>query len=1198
MCYALRLSQPLACGTAAISLCGMLTCGAETDFERMASVPSPSAPTGSFPAAVPVPVSASSAPVPAAPIAPAGPDYAELHCHSNFSFLDGASHPEDMVRRAAELGYRGIAITDRDGLYAAVRLQETAREVGIQPVFGSEVTLTDGSVLTLLATDVQGYHNLSLLLTAGRRARPKGESAVTLEQVGQHAAGLICLSGGPFGAISQQLLRQEWEGAQQTAWTLMELFGAGNLFLELTEHLLPVELTLKQALISLARTLDLPIVATQDARYAVPKARRLHDVLTCIRHLTTVQEAGTRLMPNGEYFLQPRTELARRFRSLPESLRNTIHILERCQVTLNQLNFSLPEFPVPAPFRSMLEYLEHLTFLYAPARFPEVNARVVQQLRHELEVIGRHGLEGYFLIVWDIMKFCHVQGILAQGRGSAANSAVCFSLGITNVDPIHHQLLFERFLSEGRNEAPDIDLDIANDRREEVIQYVYQRYGRDHAGMVCEVICFRARSAIRDVGKALGLSLDQVDRIAKSIDRWGWSRPADSATPAPETSEEDSNSGSHTLIPEGADRESIPDESGGNSVPASQVHSAPSTAPSGAHSSVPSNAASLASSNATLTPTLQTTVGVNAPIPGAETAADGSAEDLQLSPEEVKISSLLWDLCQQIEGFPRHLGIHVGGMIICATPLGELVPIENATMADRTVVQWDKDDVGALKMPKIDLLGLGMLSLMGEALELIWVHEGKHVDPARLTYDDPRVYDMLCAADTVGVFQVESRAQMNVLPRLRPRKFYDLVVQVSLIRPGPIQGDMVHPYLRRRAGQEPVTYPHPSLQPILERTLGVPLFQEQGMKVAVTAADFTPSEADALRRAMGSKRSKGKMEELTYKLLSGMEKNGYDRAIAERVVNQIKAFASYGFPESHAASFGLLVYISAWLKYHHPLAFYVALLNNQPMGFYSPATIVGEMQRKGIEVLPVDVNWSAWEWTIQGKAVRAGLKSVRGLGDAHRESWEEARKQGPWQGVTDVCDRTGWPRLLLERMAAIGAFESLGLSRREALWQVQGYRPRPGLAAPAAEEESLSLRPMGVAESLVMDLKHAGHTTGSHPISLLRETLDRWKVLRSSELHRVRHKTVVRVAGAVTVRQRPPTAKGVCFLTLEDEGGMINVVVRAEKYEEYRPIVRRAILILIEGELERSRGVINIMADKIAALDDRWGQGLKSRDFH
>lgn len=1117
-----------------------------------------------------------------------GPAYAELHCHSNFSFLDGASHPEDLVTRAAELGYSGIAITDRDGLYAAVRLQETARECGIQPIFGSEVTLTDGHRLTLLATSVQGYHHLSRLLTAGRRARPKGESAVTMEQVAEFAPGLICLSGGPFGAISQYLLRQELEKAEFTAWQLMEIFGQGNLFLELTEHLLPVEQTLKQALIGLARSLDLPLVATQDARYATPKGRRLHDVLTCIRYHTTVQEAGTRLLPNGEYYLQPRAELARRFRSLPEALRNTIRVLERCQFSMDQLNFSLPAFPVPPPFSSMLEYLEHLTFLYAPARFPEVNAKVVHQLRHELEVIGRHGLEGYFLIVWDIMKFCHDQGILAQGRGSAANSAVCFSLGITNVDPIHHQLLFERFLSEGRNEAPDIDLDIANDRREEVIQYVYNRYGREHAGMVCEIICFRARSAIRDVGKALGLSLDQVDRIAKSIDRWGWSQPAESKP----------------LVVEGGDGQGVveglnPDEPllSLDPVSASMSPTAPIQAAQSIQGStpIPANV-----SPGTSAP------GVGSPHnailtaqPSSEQESEASAaENVTLSAEEMRITTLLWELCQQIEGFPRHLGIHVGGMIICATPLGALVPIENATMADRTVVQWDKDDVGALKMPKIDLLGLGMLSLMGEALELIWVHEGKHIDPARLTYDDPKVYDMICAADTVGVFQVESRAQMNVLPRLRPRKFYDLVVQVSLIRPGPIQGDMVHPYLRRRAGQEPVTYPHPSLQPILERTLGVPLFQEQGMKVAVTAANFTPSEADQLRRAMGSKRSKGKMEELTGKLLSGMERNGYDRQIAERVVNQIKAFASYGFPESHAASFGLLVYISAWLKYHHPHAFYVALLNNQPMGFYSPATIVGEMQRKGIEVLPVDVTWSAWEWSIQGNAVRAGLKSVRGLGEAHRESWEEARRQGPWRHVTDVCERTGWPRLLLERMAAIGAFESLGVSRREALWQVQGYRPRPGLAAPPAIEETHALRPMGVAEALTMDLKLAGHSTSAHPISLMRQTLDRWRVLRSSELSRVRHKTMVRVAGAVTVRQRPPTAKGVCFLTLEDEDGMINVVVKPEKYEEYRPIVRRAILILIEGELERSRGVINIMAEKVAALDSRWGEGLKSRDFH
>lgn len=1124
-------------------------------------------------------------------------DYAELHCSSNFSFLEGASHPEELIARAAALGYHAIAITDRDGLYAAVRLQESSQEHGIKPIFGARLTLEDQSYLTLLATSAEGYQNLSQLITTGRRARPKGESVVGWHDLERYARDLIVLSGGPRGSISQALLRGQEQEAQGLAERLLGIYGPGQVYLELTQHLLPVEARLKQLLVPLARTLDLPLVATQEAVYHVPERRRLQDVLTCIRLHTHVQEAGRRLLPNGEYYLQTREVLAHRFRDLPEALRNTLHIAERCHFSLVQLNFSMPSFPVPAPFRNMLEYLEHLTFLYAPARFPEVNARVVSQLRHELEVVGRHGLEGYFLIVWDIMKFCHDQGILAQGRGSAANSAVCFALGITNVDPIHHQLLFERFLSEGRKEAPDIDLDIANDRREEVIQYVYQRYGRDHAGMVCELICFRARSAVRDVGKALGLSLDQVDKLAKSIDRYYGAASPQQAGVAQEVGK--------TAAAAPAD--------GSTTQTAKSDHSstdgmgARGAAPvllqlDGSEGITPQEGAALAGLSPSEIESLKLAEAeLSAPQEDGISASSAQSEETDaeasLSADELKLRTLLWNLCQEIEGFPRHLGIHVGGMIICASSLAALVPIENATMPDRTVVQWDKDDVGALKMPKIDLLGLGMLSLMGEALELIQVHEGKVLDPARLSYDDPSVYELICTADTVGVFQVESRAQMNVLPRLKPRCFYDLVVQVSLIRPGPIQGDMVHPYIRRRNGQEEVTYPHPELKPILERTLGVPLFQEQGMKVAITAAGFSPAEADALRRAMGSKRSKAKMEQLTQRLLDGMYAHGYSEEMAQRVVNQIRAFASYGFPESHAASFALLVYISAYLKCKHPLAFYVALLNNQPMGFYSPATIVNEMKRRGIHVAPVDVVRSSWEWTIEGTGVRAGLKSVRGLGDSHREAYENARRQGSWRSVEDFCQRVSWPRLLLERLAAVGGFDGLGIERREALWQVQGFRPRPGLAAPAAQEEHRVLEPLSPAEAMTIDLQQLGHSVQAHPIRFLRQTLDRWNVLASRQLERAAYGSTVRVAGVVTVRQRPPTAKGFCFLTLEDEHGMMNVVVRPDKYQEYRAVVRRAMLLLIEGPVQKSRGVINVMAEKIAPLDERWSRGLKSRDF-
>jgi error-prone DNA polymerase len=1029
-------------------------------------------------------------------------NYVELHCHSNFSFLDGASHPADLARRGAELGYPALALTDHHGLYGIVQFSQAAKEHGVRPIFGAEITLTDKHHLILLVRNGTGYANLSRLLSAAQLENPKGEAKVTLEQLDSHRSGLIALSGCPQGEIPSLLEKNETDAARRVAGKFADLFGRDSFYLELQHHNLPRHELLCQRLARLGKQTGLPLVATNNVHFARAEQRRLQDVLTCIKNHTTLDRAKDILYPNGERYLKSSRQMTRLFASYPDAIENTMGIASRCDFDLGGLKTSLPDFPVPAG-ESVESYLRYLTYQGARKRYRELTEPVVRQLEHELSLINKLQLGGYFLIVWDIARFAVASGILCQGRGSAANSAVCYCLGITAVDPIKLKLLFERFISEDRKEPPDIDIDIANNRREEVIQYVYAKYGREHAAMVCEVITYRGRSAVREVGKAFGFSLSELDHLAKHLDHY---------------------------------------------------------------------------SGADLTERLR---------------------EVNLNVDSRRVQ-LLVEMVKEIKRFPRHLGIHVGGMIITRRPLSEIVPIENATMPERSVIQWDKDDCGDVGMVKIDLLGLGMLSLIDVALRLVKEHRGVTIDPALMSYDDPKVYELLSTADTVGVFQVESRAQMNTLPRHRPDCFYDLVVEVALIRPGPIQGDMVHPYLRRRNGEEEVTYPHPVLKPILERTLGIPLFQEQGMQVAVAAAGFTPSQADELRRAMGHKRSHEKMEALQMRLITGMVEHGIDEESAKRIFMQLSAFADFGFAESHAASFALLVYVSSFLKVYYPVEFYCALFNSQPMGFYSPSTILYEAKRRGVKFLPLDVTVSKWDCTVEGEAVRLGYRYIKSLGPAAKGKIEEELEKGLFRSVEDFVFRTQLPQNALEQLAMVGAFHRFNITRRQTLWRVLAMAKRSAeeLALPTESQAEMDLPPMALPERLAADFKGMDLSTGPHPMSLVREKLAKQGVLSSTEVRTVPDQRLVTVAGVVVIRQRPMTAKGFLFITLEDEGGFLNIVVKPNLVDRYRRIVVFCPGLLVRGQVERKDGVINIIGIDFKELPFAEKDiEIKSRDF-
>jgi error-prone DNA polymerase len=1051
----------------------------------------------------------------------AKPHYVELHARSAFSFLDGASTPEQLVRCARTLGLDTVGLTDRDDMGGAVRFAEACVEEGVRPIHGAEVTVSWGDrtgTLVLLCEDAGGWAHLCRLITRARMGCPRGLATVDWDTLAAHARGLVCLTGGRGGPL-RHLPKDQ---ARHAVGALRDIFP-GRLYVELNDHGLTEDVHHIEAGLRLARGWKLPWVVTGDVRHAAATDKPLWDVLRCLQRQTTLDEAGDLLFPNGERRLVSPTEMSHRWRAAPEGVWRTQEVAERCRFRLfDDLRPTLPRFPLPEGTDADA-HLQALVREGMRRRYPRPTTRHHRQIRHELDVIRRLGLAGYFLIVHDVVRFAHHRGVLVQGRGSAANSAVCYCLGITAVDPIGLDLLFERFLSEGRDEPPDIDLDFAHRDREEVLQYVYERYGRDHAAMVCEVITWRGRSAVRDTARVLGLPAEVGDRLARQV---------------------------------------------GAGVPTDGPREGATTA--------------------------------------ADTLADGGFERAGLDPAAPRMRALL-RILRGLEGLPRHRSIHTGGFVLTGEPLGQVVPIEPAAMRGRSVIQWDKDDLGPVGLVKLDLLGLGMLTLLSDAISLVRRHRGTRIDLASLPPEDAPTYEMIRRADTVGLFQIESRAQMSSLPRNRPERFYDLVVQVALIRPGPIQGEMVHPYLRRRNGEEPVTYLHPVLEPVLRRTLGVPLFQEQGMRVAVTAAGFTPERADALRRAMSSKRLGHRMARLSLELMQGMERNGIARRTAERIVKQLTAFAHYGFPESHAASFALLVYASAYLKRHYAPEFYAAILNAQPMGFYPVGSLVSDARRHGVEIRPPDVVHSHWDCTLEPTrtashpfALRLGLRMVHGLGPAAREGLERARRTKACDSIEAFAHASALPRASLQALAQAGALDSLlppGRDRRVALLDVlRVARPRAGpLDVRPGDPHPPTLPPMTVAEGVAADYATTGASAHRHPMELLRPRLAQAGMppLEALACH---PNGSVRVAGLVNSRQRPGTAKGFVFLSLEDETGMVNVVVSPRLFAERRDVIVGHPMLVVAGELERHQGAINIRADTIEALPGH--VRAASHDFH
>ncbi|PYM94266.1 MAG: error-prone DNA polymerase [Candidatus Rokuibacteriota bacterium] len=1032
--------------------------------------------------------------------------FIELHAQSAFSFLEGAEHPEAFAAEAARLDMPAVALVDRDGVYGAARLARAALNAGVKPIVGSEITLADGSRLPLLVEDREGYQNLCRLITRMKLGAPKGAAAITLDDLEPYAAGLVCFTGGAHGPLARRLAASDAAGARACLARLMAIFGRSSCFVEVQRHFLREQEAILQALVALAQVAGVPLVASNQPLFARPEGRPLADVFTCIREKTDLDRAGRRLLANGERGLKGGLEMTQLFRDLPDALANTGELALRLGFTLKDLGYRFPEFPLP-PGQTPLDHLRELTRRGVSTRYGTgpLAERARRQVAHELELIGRLDLAGYFLIVWDIVEHCRTHDILVQGRGSAANSAVCYALGITAVDPVGMELLFERFLSEARGEWPDIDLDLpSGERREAVIQHVYRRYGRHGAGMTANVISYRGRSAAREVGQALGLPRDMRDRLAQLVANWGYQDP-----------------------------------------------------------------------NELLTKHLP------------EAGCDPSSP-------RIRRFAALWT---RIQDLPRHLGQHSGGMVIAAGRLDDVVPLEPATMPGRVVVQWDKDDCAALGIVKVDLLGLGMMSVLQDSLTLVR-ESGGEVDLARLPPDDPAVYRSLQEADTIGVFQVESRAQMATLPRVRPERFYDLVVQVAIIRPGPIVGDMVHPYINRRRGREPVTYPHPSLEPILRRTLGVPLFQEQLLRMAMVTAGFTATEAEELRRAFGFKRSERLMAEVETKLRAGMARQGIHGDAAEQIVRSITAFALYGFPESHASSFALLAYASAYLRVHHPAAFYAALLNNQPMGFYHSATIVKDAQRHGLRILPIDVTRSQWLCVIErvdgALVVRLGLRYVKGLRERAARTLVRAREAQPFASVHDLARRAELGRDELETLAAIGALAPLGGSRRANLWAAAVPHPGPLFADPPRDPSPLT--EMTDIERLAADYAGTGVTLGRHPMALRRAALRRLGVLSARELAGAEDGARVQVAGSVIVRQRPGTAKGFVFLSLEDETGIANVIVTPPIFARHRVALVAEPYLLVTGIAQRQDGVISVRANTVLGLP-ALGHHVPSHDF-
>ncbi len=993
------------------------------------------------------------------------PRYAELHACSNFTFLRGASHPEELVARAAELGYHALALTDECSLAGAVRAHLAARRRGLRLIIGSEFRLCEGLRLVLLASNRTGYGHLAELITHARRSAPKGEyrlSRAELERLPLEGCLALWLPGAEIDPGEPAWLAERLPGR---CWIAVELLLAGD------------DRQRLERLQRLGRSLGIPLCASGGVLMHRRGRRMVQDTLTAIRLGTPLSAIGTALCPNGERHLRPRRRLARLYSAglLEESCR----IADRCRFSLDELRYEYPRELVPAG-HTPTSWLARLTEEGMQRRWPEgAPPRVRRQVEHELALIRELRYEPYFLTVHDIVHFARDRGILCQGRGSAANSAVCYCLGITEVDPARLDLLFERFISRERDEPPDIDVDFEHERREEVIQYLYRKYGRDRTALAATVIRYRPRSAIRDVGKALGLGRDQIERLAKSVRWWDGRR----------------------ITPEGL-------------------------------------------------------------------------REAGFSPDNPLIRRLT-RLVEEIVGFPRHLSQHVGGFIIAADRLCRLVPIENAAMAERTVIQWEKDDLEALGLLKVDVLALGMLSAIRKALDYINRYHGTELTMATIPAEDPAVYRMIQRADTIGVFQIESRAQMSMLPRLRPRCFYDLVIQIAIVRPGPIQGDMVHPYLMRRSGREPVTYPSPQVEKVLRRTLGVPIFQEQVMQLAMVAAGFSAGEADQLRRAMAAWKRKGGLERFEQKLLAGMRERGYPERFARQIFRQIRGFGEYGFPESHSASFALLAYLSAWLKCHHPAAFTCALLNSQPMGFYAPAQLVQDAARHGVEIRPVDLRHSERECTLErgseGRpALRLGLRLVKGLSAAATEQLLNARRAAPFRNLQDIVSRSRLRRSNLEALAAADALQELAGNRHHASWQASGTeQPLPLLPTPYFNEPEPLLRQPTEGEEVIADYASTGLSLKQHPLALLRERLSERNIHTAQELWQLPSGSHARVAGLVIGRQRPGSASGVIFVTLEDETGNSNIIVWPKFAEQQRNPLLKAKLLVVAGTVQQ-----------------------------
>jgi error-prone DNA polymerase len=1118
--------------------------------------------------------------------------FIELHAASAFSFLEGASVPEEMVEVCAQLNMPAMAIVDRDGVYGAPRFHMAAKKLGLKAHIGAELTIADLSSteaapsrrsinlqsticnLPLLVSSRTGYQNLCRLITkmklrpvndwhnmsAATRRNPKHalpeEFAAREHELAEHAAGLIALTGGDSGPLAQALRNGGIAEARRTLDGLVSIFGAANVYIELQRHFQREEEARNQALVELAREYKLRIIASNGPQYARAEQRQILDVFTCIHEHRTLDTAGRLLCRNSERYIKSPADMERLFSDLPEAIANTTELSSRLAFTLNDLGYEFPRYPVPDG-DDMMSFLRKRTADGFENRYGraghDLYSRAKRQVERELVLIEKLQLAGYFLIVWDIVRFCREQNILVQGRGSAANSAVCYSLGITAVDPVGMDLLFERFLSEERGEWPDIDLDLpSGEQRERAIQYVYQRYGKLGAAMTANVITYRGRSAAREVGKSLGFDGETLDRLSSMVGSWEYKDPGD------------------TL----------------------------------------------------------------------ERQFRDAGFDLR-HPRMMKYL----ELCLAVQDLPRHLGQHSGGMVICQGQLDSVVPLEPASMPGRVVVQWDKEDCADMGIIKVDLLGLGMMAVLEDSIQLIRGHYGEEVDLAHLPADDPEVYAALQKADTVGMFQIESRAQMSCLPRVKPQKFYDIVIQVAIIRPGPIVGGMVNPFIKRRQGREPVTYPHPSLEPVLSRTLGVPLFQEQLLRIAMITAGFTGGEAEELRRAMGFKRSEKRMRDIEVKLRAGMTRNGISPQAQEEIIQSIVSFALYGFPESHSASFALLAYASAYLKTHYLAAFTAALLNNQPMGFYHPSTIVKDAQRHGLKVLPIDVMKSDWLCTLEeiadcrlqiedcnrspadetsicnlqskicNPAVRLGLRYVRGLREEAARALVERRRVRPYGSIDEMARRV--PELHkgeLSALAEIGSLNAVAnrdmpvgcgttrnspFHRRDALWQVERAARYPGpLLEEITEYDAASpLAQMTSEERLVADYRGTGLTVGPHPMAYHRTELDRLHIRRAIELPNLPNGKQVRTAGCIIARQRPGTASGFVFLSLEDETGISNVIINPDLFEQHRLMLVSEQFLMVEGELQNLDGVVSVRAAKVAPLHVTEAV-TSSHDFH